>query len=348
MSIRAKYIVCCCIASYCRQFESSVHYHEEQTRSAVEHAKEAHEKGKMFLRKTLAKRKKEEVLAGKKHRQHLEKRIKAILSLKQNIDSSQSTMQARQMLKNEQSKKMKELEKMEREKIVSEGGNPEEVFLMRRRAKEFERQKEMFKAKQNERQLEIVTKLLEEDKQKKRMERERSKSHSHGRQKPRPRPSKRNLRTVTNKEQMKNEPSGTDNSKDAIEIEISVDGENGIKQSNKELSSDEDDVGVQLVDEATLDQLDGESVLVPEIRGQWGTAPLIKKKHDGTSQPQDGKKEGVKREKSKAEVEMMKRAMEKLKKSAIVKQVAGGKEFKVLVCVQARPCHYHTASVCVR
>lgn len=279
-------------------------------------------------------------MAGKKHRQHLEKRIKAILSLKQNIDSSQGTMQAQQMLRNEQSKKMKELEKMEREKIVSEGGNPEEVFLMRKRAGEFEKHREMFKARQNERQLEIVTKLLEEGKQKKRMEREQSKSHWHGRQKPRPHPSKRNLNASANRKLVKNEvihkQSGTSDSKDDAVVEISVDGENDIKHPNKETYSDEDDVGVQLVDDVTLEQLDEESVLVPEIRGHWGTAPLVKKKHDGTSQLQDvgvGKKEGMKREKSKAEIEMMKRAMDKLKKSAIVKQVAGGKEFKVLVLV---------------
>ena len=54
-----------------------------------------------------------------------------------------------------------------------------------------------------------------------------------------------------------------------------------------------------------------------EIKGE---DPVVKK----------GDGEGpVKREKSKAEMEMMKRAMDKLKKSAIIKQVAGGREFKV-------------------
>ena len=65
-------------------------------------------KGKQFLHKIIERRRKEEALAGKRHRQHLERRVKAILSLKQNIDSSQGTMQAQQMLRNEENKRLKE------------------------------------------------------------------------------------------------------------------------------------------------------------------------------------------------------------------------------------------------
>ena len=182
-----------------RQFESNIIDHEEKTRTAITHAKQAQEKGKQFLHKTIERRRKEEALAGKRHRQHLENRVKAILSLKQNIDSSQGTMQAQQMLRNEENKKVKEEERRERERILAEGGNPEEVFLMRKRANQFEKEKKDFKEKQNQRQLEIVSKLLEEEKLQKRLERVQSKSHWHSRQQ-RPHPSKRNLQAGAKKE----------------------------------------------------------------------------------------------------------------------------------------------------
>ena len=67
------------------------------------------------------------------------------------------------------------------------------------------------------------------------------------------------------------------------------------------------------------EELDGDLFDKPEDKGD---DPVVKK--------EKGEGEGlVKREKSKAELEMMQRAMEKLKKSAIIKQVAGGREFKV-------------------
>ena len=310
----------------CRQFESRSEDHEEQTKSAIEKARKAHEKGKQFLRKTLERRRKEEALAGKKHQQHLEKRMQAILSLKHNIDASQSTIQALQMLREEESKKMKESEKKERNRIIAEGGNPEEVFLKRQRASQFEREKQKFKEKQDQRQLEIVMRLLEEDKIKKRLRKEDSKSHWHGRQKTRPHPSKRNLiEKKKRKNEAVDESKGADEEREETEMEVRFDEEANVgKPAGKESSSDEE-FGVDKMDAfATLDPLDMESVLEPEIKGLWETAPLVKKESVHT-----GEGGGVKKEKSKMELEMMKRAMDKLKKSAIIKQVAGGKEFKV-------------------
>ena len=292
-----------------RQFDSNIVDHEEKTRTAVEHAKQAQEKGKEFLHKTIEKRRKEEALAGKKHRQHLENRVKAILNLKQNIDSSQGTMQAQQMLRNEESKKVKEEERREREMILAEGGNPEEVLLMRKRASQFEKEKKDFKEKQNQRQLEIVSKLLEEEKLQKRLERVQSKSHWHSRQQ-RPHPSKRNLQAGAKKRKKR---------------EISDD--QTVLSSNAELGVQEEGVAVmeeksksrQLAVDSSDEEFDGDLFDKPEDKGD---DPVVKK--------EKGEGEGLmKREKSKAELEMMQRAMEKLKKSAIIKQVAGGREFKV-------------------
>ena len=262
-------------------------------------------------------------MAGKKHRQHLEKRIKAILSLKQNIDSSQGTIQAQQMLRNEEGKKVKEEERRERERILAEGGNPEEVFLMRKRASQFEKEKKKFKEKQNQRQLDIVSRLLEEEKLQKRLEKVQSKSHWHSRQQ-RPHPSKGNLQADAKKRKKR------ELSDDQIRSSANQDIQEGDAMSearleeegkSKQLAKDSSDekFGGDLVGRIKLGSLDKDkdSRMELEIKGE---DPVIKK----------GDGEGVmKREKSKAEMEMIQRAMEKLKKSAIIKQVAGGREFKV-------------------
>ena len=313
---------------YYRQFESNVVDHEEKTRTAIDHAKQAQEKGKHFLHKTIERRRKEEALAGKRHRQHLEKRVKAILSLKQNIDSSQGTMQAQQMLRNEGSKKRKEEERRERERIIAEGGNPEEVFLMRKRASQFEKEKKEFKEKQNQRQLEIVSKLLEEEKLQKRLEKVQSKSHWHSRQQI-PHPSKRNLQAGA-KKRKKREISDdqsilTSNAEQDVQEGDAVSEaklEEKSKRKQLALDSSDEEFGGDLLDRSKLGSLnkDKDSRVEQEIKGE---DPIVKKGEEGLGEGR------VKREKSKAEMEMMQRAMEKLKKSAIIKQVAGGREFKV-------------------
>ena len=245
--------------------------------------------------------------------------MKAILSLKQNIDSSQGTMQAQQMLRTEQSKKLKEEEKRERERILAEGGNPEEVLLMRKRASQFEKEKQELKVKQNQRQLEIVSKLLEEGKMQKRLERVTSKSHWHARQQ-KPHPSKRNLHAGAKKRKKRDvsddQSIGSDNQEiDDTVNEAKLEEESKSRQLAKD-SSDEEFDG-DLLGDIMLSGLDKDSRMELEIKGE---DPVVKK----------GDGEGpVKREKSKVEMEMMKRAMDKLKKSAIIKQVAGGREFKV-------------------
>ena len=58
-------------------------------RVALEHARLAQEEGRKFLRKTLDRRRKQEAVEGERHRAHLERRMKALLSLKSNIEESQ-------------------------------------------------------------------------------------------------------------------------------------------------------------------------------------------------------------------------------------------------------------------
>ena len=94
------------------------------------------------------------------------------------------------MLKTEKSKKRQIQDQREREQVLSEGGNPDETFLRRQRKESFELNKESFLKRQNERQVEIINRLLEEEKMLKKIEKKIAKSHWHERQEC-PHPSKR-------------------------------------------------------------------------------------------------------------------------------------------------------------
>ena len=86
------------------------------------------------------------------------------------------------MLVTEKQRKQKRAEVAERERIFTEGGNPDEELLKKRRIEEFARSKELYENKQRERQLEIVSQLLEEGKMERKTERKIAKAHWHNRQ----------------------------------------------------------------------------------------------------------------------------------------------------------------------
>jgi hypothetical protein len=146
-----------------------------------------------------------------------------------------------------------------------------------------------------------------------------SKSHWHSRQQ-RPHPSKRNLQTGAKKRKKR---------------EISDD--QSVLASNATLDVQEE--GVAMSEEVKMEEKSRSKLLAVDSSDEEFDGDLLD--HSSFDKPEnkgddpvvwreEGEGEGlVKREKSKAELEMMQRAMEKLKKSAIIKQVAGGREFKV-------------------
>ncbi len=195
----------------------------------------------------------------------------------------------------ESARKKAASERIERERILSEGGNPDEAFLRKQRIESFEQSKEAFVKKQNEKQVEIINKLLEEEKTAKKSA---SKSHSHGRK------LSSSKKTHKTKQLISTTHEETPVIKDPEDKLISVSGNN---DDSRQVPSSQD--GVSLCG-------DREALLVePEIRGLWDKA-----------QSSVGV---VKRERSKMEVAMMQETLDKLKRSKITKQVVAGREFKV-------------------
>ncbi len=208
------------------------------------------------------------------------------------------------MLKSEGAKKKAVKDRIERERILSEGGNPDQAFLRKQRIESFELSKEAFLKKQNEGKVEIINKLLEEEKI---LKKSAAKSHSHS-----PQESSRKLSKLK-KTSKTNQLSTTTHEevptiRDPEDKLISVSGNDEPVLDSHRLPSSQDG-GVS-------GRGDGEAILVePDIRGLWDQG--------------HGSVGVVKRERSKVEVEMMEEALDKLKRSNITKQVVAGREFKV-------------------
>ena len=85
------------------------------------------------------------------------------------------------MLREVKDRREKACEEERRRQAVLDSKNPDEVVLQEMRAREFTRKKADFEENRKQRQLEIVAKLLEEEKAKKKKEKLASKDHWKGR-----------------------------------------------------------------------------------------------------------------------------------------------------------------------
>lgn len=233
----------------------------------------------------------------------------------------QGTIQAKRLLKQERERKEQVLEELERNRVLEESGVPEEHFLRKKRFQKFQGMLENFKKKKEERTLDIVEKLLKEEK----LDRQAKRKHAHD-----PDPSEHFLHSgsrKTPKRDVLTAPSDSRGSKEAPE-------EGGARREVIEDSdlSDNDMLGDY---EHTLRDKALISIVEPEITGLWEKTPIAAPPpKPGTLSPvKEGelRRMASKRRASKAEVIIMKKAMEKLKDSKIQEQVAAGKKFKASV-----------------
>lgn len=252
----------------------------------------------------------------------------------------QGTIQARLLLKQEKAQQKQAVEEAERKRVLEEGGIPEEHMLRQQRLEQFQDMLTLFKQKQQERKLGIVEKLLREDKlnkQAKGLAKEVSQPSSE----------KRKMMKVRRN-------SVTAPTSSSTLVEHAPPGRKEEEESKrKQRGQEESSASASDTDDPPADTLHSKHVVTivePEIRGLWDqTAPPPFAPHrvggQGSSEPPaaavgegsvlegggegSAQEEGRKKEQSKAEVMIMKKAMEKLKRSKITKQVAAGREFKV-------------------
>ncbi|NWX44799.1 CFA74 protein, partial [Steatornis caripensis] len=136
--------------------------YEERCKKMREDAKRNHEKAVCFLRKSLArirdKNAKEEV----KTQEHMERRIQAVLSLKNSITSNRDKLQTLQDWKKAMAFEAKKQEMKMREAILAEGGNVAKEIFLHKRLLGLEKEKQAFREQQKSRKIEIISQILRE------------------------------------------------------------------------------------------------------------------------------------------------------------------------------------------
>lgn len=243
---------------------------------------------------------------------------------------------------------------------MEDSGIPEEYFLRKKRLQQFQDMLEQFKKKQEERKFEIVEKLIKEEKMNKQMKKTVSQEQSY-----------HSKSTGVRRKRIRESLAAPTGASGETSTDISTDAHTDTDpNTNIDANTDTNTEGMANEEEGpespgeqhspsestsdTEEPINGggvgkTSVVEPEIRGLW--EPLGRHKgvwspgkHAGGSgdgeegagegSGGDGQEKALKREASKAEVQMMKKAMDKLRKSKITKQIAAGKEFKVSLHVQ--------------
>ncbi|XP_074970392.1 cilia- and flagella-associated protein 74 [Phalacrocorax aristotelis] len=136
--------------------------YEERHKKMLEDAKRNHEKAVYFLRKSMAriheKNAKEEV----KTQEHMERRIQAVLSLRNSITSNREKLQALQVWNKARAFEAKKQEMKMREAILAEGGNVAKEIFLHKRLLEHEKEKQASREQQKSRKIEIVSQILQE------------------------------------------------------------------------------------------------------------------------------------------------------------------------------------------
>lgn len=216
---------------------------------------------------------------------------------------------------------------MEKKKILEVNGVPEEHFLRKKRLLEFQSMLENYRKKQEERSVSIVEKLLKEEKLKQQTKRK----HAHEQ-------SEYTLQNVSRKAPKRDiltAPSDSRGKHTDSTVPDEGFAEEGGDAGSSGMSSPTDDMlgdcEQMLRDKALM------NIVEPEIPGLWESTPqaaepgmpLEVSDREGVNGGERAEKElDFKQKASKAEILIMKKAMEKLKDSKVQEQVAAGRKFK--------------------
>uniref|UniRef100_A0A452I6U3 Uncharacterized protein n=1 Tax=Gopherus agassizii TaxID=38772 RepID=A0A452I6U3_9SAUR len=148
---------------FCRKEMEACEAYERRHQKVVEDAHRNHEKAVQFLKKSMSRIRQKEAKEELKTQEHMEKRMQAVLSLKNNITSNRETLRTLQVRDKAKALEAKKQEVKMRGAILAEGGDvTKEIFLHKQRV-ELERQKQEFTEQQKSRKIEIVARILQEE-----------------------------------------------------------------------------------------------------------------------------------------------------------------------------------------
>ncbi|CAH2319986.1 Hypothetical predicted protein [Pelobates cultripes] len=284
---------------------------EVRYRKAVDDAQKNHVKAVQYLKETMTRVREKETEKEKKSREEMEKRMQAVLILKNSISANRENLRVTDARNKARAALEKNQEMLEKESVLAKGEDAAKFLIHQKRLQEFERKKLEFEEKQKLKKQEIISRILQEESN---QEKQKKLSSSLQTSKSRE-PSKLRNKTIQ-----------------YIESVVTPETEEEVTvtkrwRSPSSLSSDEDESSSSemypdKVPEFTyVEQEESETLVQPEFMGLWDQdlMPYKVPKEEIESKPLGG---------SKMEKVIMTETLKKLRSGIIEKQVVSGHEFK--------------------
>ncbi|KAJ8016666.1 hypothetical protein DPEC_G00009610 [Dallia pectoralis] len=145
--------------------QEAMHMEEESCRQKItEQAQASHQKAALYLKETMNKIHREEAEKQQRILEQKQNRTHALLSLKANIAATQKSLHAQQTRAKAEAQKQEENERQLRESLQKQGTNSTKHIHQQRKLQEFQKKKEDFDLRQESKRIEIISKLLQEEK----------------------------------------------------------------------------------------------------------------------------------------------------------------------------------------
>ncbi|XP_022101858.1 cilia- and flagella-associated protein 74-like [Acanthaster planci] len=306
-----------------RDHMAALRERDRKHRQAMSAARRSREAAAKYLKETVAKVRQKEADEEERHRTHMDQRVRTLLNLRSDVSSNRENLRALQARSHYVAQQEREALDREREDLEVAGENAEEVMLRKQRLQQFEQEKQQHEANQKERQAELLSHLLREERQMKKRQamypqlwpdakRDRAKRVT--------RP-KRKARIIR-------EYSGSSSMEYSADVEeAAVPKPSSAKLAGADISSDDD--GFSPYGATSRDERGGsdsedrkDELAKPEFEGLWN------QQHKTYKVPKEEDAGYSLKYTSKMERDMMAAALDKHRAGIVRKQVAAGKEFK--------------------
>ncbi|XP_031235605.1 cilia- and flagella-associated protein 74 isoform X4 [Mastomys coucha] len=274
----------------------------------VEDAQRNHRIAVKFLKASLGRVREQEQKEEMELRKHTQRRMDAVLALKNNITASRETLKKFQAWGQNRAQQAKQKALTEKEVILAQGGDAFKYLFHQRRHQELEAEKRAFEEEQKLRKQEIVSRILKEE-----AEEEQRKRRQH--------PPSKHIDRWTLRDKTWKYISDFCEGKSALTSTHQQDSEQLVllpKSSHVLKAISIDSVQMDLGSISTEDEVLAE----PDIPGLWNKEAY--QSHQEPKEDMDRKPVGG----SKMEKDILARTLEHLRSGVVQKQVVSGREFK--------------------
>uniref|UniRef100_H2XPD8 Abnormal spindle-like microcephaly-associated protein ASH domain-containing protein n=1 Tax=Ciona intestinalis TaxID=7719 RepID=H2XPD8_CIOIN len=240
--------------------------------------------------------------------------VKSIISLKESINSNRENLKALQARDAAFKKQRETSELLERNQVLREGGNPQQVLLRRKKKEEFEKNKISFKTQQTTNRMKIVSTILKEEEN---IERRKKQQVGIKFEKGCTTSNARSVDQIFITQLLEKIFKLTVN---ILSQDVQREVDSVSSSSGQDISQSPSTLALRKTTMVANDN-EEEDLAQPEFQGMWDQKHKVYKvpKEDVTLKPTGG---------TKMEHDIMKRTLAKHKDGIIVQQVAAGREFK--------------------